>query len=172
MGTFFLRVNASTEVVGWQRTHDSVAPPAPSGLSHVVIDETLAEVQAYLQNPAHPDNGPPRWEWNGSNVVDTPDPRIRVRVTQTPNPGVTGVALEVKLEVIDGSDQVRTGVNRTDTVSYLNQNGLRRRASVSVAAGVATRTFTPSESGELRLVSDRDNVRFVGDNPVVIDEAW
>ncbi len=172
MGTFFLRVNASTEVVGWQRTHDSVAPPAPSGLSHVVIDEDLAEVREYLANPAHPDNGPTRWEWDGSNLVDTVDPRIRVRVTQTPNPGVTGVSLEIKLEVIDGSDQVMTGVNRTDTVSYIDQDGRERRASVTVVAGVAIRTFTPSKSGAIKLTSDRVNIRIVGNNPVVIDEAW
>ena len=170
--TFFLRVDTTTDIVGWQRTHDTVAPPPPTGISHVVIDETLSEVQDYLQNPVHTQGGPPRWSWNGTNIVETVDPRNRVRITQTPNPGLVGQQLTVTLEVVDDQDQVRTNVNRTDTVQYADVNDRLRRAAVTVVAGVAARSFTPSESGAMRLVTDRDNILFVGDNPVVIDEVW
>ena len=125
-----------------------------------------------MAEPSWPKTGPIRWRWDGTTAEEIPDPRFPVRVTQTPNPGLVGQSLTVRLEVLNSSGNVRTGLNTTATVQLLNQDDRLRRVAVNIVAGVAERTFTPSESGELELVSDRDQVLFQGDNPVVIDEAW
>ena len=174
----FLRVSQpSGEIVGWQRTPALEVPPPPSGLTHEVVPVDQFEVPldplvvAAMAEPNWPQGGPTRWRWDGG-PVEIPDPRFPVRVTQTPNPGSVGQSLTVKLEVLNASGNVRTNLNTTTTVEYVDQNGRLRRAVLTVVAGVAERTFSPSESGEIELVSDRDQVSFQGDNPVVIDEAW
>ena len=173
----FLRVSSGL-IVGWQRTPAPNPPDPPSGIDHVVIPVDEFEVPidlavvAYMAEPSWPEGGPFRWRWDGTTAEEIPDPRFPVRMTQTPNPGLVGQALTVRLEVLDTADNVRTGINTTVTVQLLNQNGRLRRAAVNIVAGVAERVFTPNESGEIELVSDREQVIFQGDNPVVIDEAW
>ena len=175
----FLRVaQPSGEIVGWQRTPAAVPPDPPAGVAHEVIPVDEFEVAtdplvvAAMANPSWPQSGPFRWRWDGTAPVEIPDPRFPVRVTQTPNPGLVGQPLTVKLEVLKPNGDVRTNLNRQATVQLLNQDGRLRRVAVNIVAGVAERTFTPGESGELELVSNRDQVVFQGDNPVVIDEAW
>ena len=175
----FLRVSQpSGEIVGWQRTYADVPPDPPAGLTHEVIPVDEFEVPvdplvvACMAELSWPQSGPLRWRWDGIQPVEIPDPRFPVRVTQTPNPGLIRQTLTVKLEVLNAAGNVRTGVNTTATVQLLDQNGRSRRVRVNIVAGVAERTFTPNESGELELLSDADQVVFQGDNPVVIDEAW
>ena len=172
----FLRVSSGV-IVGWQR----LAPPGPpdpwgKGLVEVPVDEFEVPVdplvEAAMAGPRWPDNGPSRWRWNGTTAVEIPDPRFPVRVTQTPNPGLVSQPLTVKLEVLKSNGDVRTNLNTTATVQLLNQDGRLRRVAVNIVAGVAERTFTPNESGELELVSNRDQVVFQGDNPILVDEAW
>ena len=175
----FLRVSQpSGEIVGWQRTGADEAPPPPAGVTHEVVPVDEFEVPtdplvvAAIAEQSWPQSGPFRWRWDGTKPVEIPDPRFPVRVTQTPNPGLVGQGLTVRLEVLNGAGNVRTNLNTTATVQLTDQNGRRRRVAVNIVAGVAERTFTPSDSGQLELVSDRDRVVFQGDNPVVIDEAW
>ena len=129
-------------------------------------------VVAAIAELSWPKSGPPRWKWDGTTAEEIPDPRFPVRVTQTPNPGLVGQPLTVRLEVLDAAGNVRTSLNTTATIQLLNQDGRLRRVSLTVVAGVAERTFNPTDSGELQLLSDEDQVVFQGDNPVVIDEAW
>ncbi len=175
----FLRVaQPSGEITGWQRTGALDAPPPPAGIDHVVVPVDAFEVPtdplvvAAMANPSWPKTGPFRWRWDGTAPEEIPDPRFPVRVTQTPNPGLVGQPLTVRLEVLNAAGNVRTGVNTTVTVQLLNQDGRLRRVALTVVAGVAERTFNPTNSGELELRSDEDQVIFEGDNPVVIDEAW
>ena len=175
----FLRVSQpSGEIVGWQRTPAATPPDPPSGVTHEVIPVDEFEVPtdplvvAAMADPSWPQNGPIRWRWDGTTAEELPDPRFPVRITQTPNPGLTGQSLTVKLEVLKADGNVRTNLNTTTTVQLFDQNKRLRRVAVNIVAGVAERTFTPNESGEIELVSDRDQVVFQGDNPVVIDEAW
>ena len=174
----FLRVaQPSGEITGWQRTPALVPPDPPAGVTHEVVPVDEFEVPtdplvvAAMAEPSWPQGGPKRWRWDGG-PVEIPDPRFPVRVTQTPNPGSVGQSLTVKLEVLNAAGNVRTGINTTATVELLDQNGRSRRVRVNIVAGVAERIFSPSESGEIELVSDRDQVSFQGDNPVVIDDAW
>ncbi len=174
----FLRVSQpSGEIVGWQRTPAAIPPDPPAGVTHEVIavDEfevpTDPLVVAAMAEPSWPQSGPFRWRWVGTAPQEIPDPRFPVRVIQTPNPGLVGQPLTVRLEVLNGAGNVRINLRTTATVQLLQDKRLRRVA-VNVVSGVAERTFTPSESGELELLSDRDQVVFQGDNPVVIDEAW
>ncbi len=175
----FLRVSQpSGEIVGWQRTPAAIPPDPPAGVTHEVIavDEfevpTDPLVVAALANPSWPKSGPFRWRWVGTAPEEIPDPRFPVQVTQTPNPGLVGQALTVKLEVLNGAGNVRTNLNTTATVQLTDQNRRLRRVAVNIVAGVAERSFTPNESGEIELLSDEAQVVFQGDNPVVIDEAW
>lgn len=175
----FLRVSQpSGEIVGWQRTPAATPPDPPAGVTHEVIavDEfevpTDPLVAAAIAEPSWPKSGPFRWRWVGTAPEEIPDPRFPVRVTQTPNPGLVGQALTVRLEVLNAGGNVRNGLNTTATLQLFDQNKRLRRVAVNIVAGVAERTFTPSESGEIELMSDRDQVVFQGDNPVVIDEAW
>lgn len=166
-----------------------LTPPKPEeNFVAVTIDEKGIPVDplflAVVRGLRWPNSGPLRWRWNGAqpwtpyafgdaaDLVEIPDPRFPVRVTQTPNPGLVGQALTVRLEVLNAAGNVRTNLNTTATVKLLDQNGRGRRAAVNIVSGVAERTFIPSESGEIELISDVDQVVFQGDNPVVIDEAW
>ena len=194
---FILVINdPSGEIVGIARIKSvdkegrtlELTPPKPGeNFVAVAVDEKGVPVDplflAVIKGLQWPD-GPLRWRWNGAqpwtpyafgdaaDLVEIPDPRFPVRVTQTPNPGLVGQSLTVRLEVLNAAGNVRTGVNTTATVQLLNQDGRLRRVAVNIVAGIAERTFTPSDSGEVALLSDADQVVFQGDNPVVIDEAW
>ena len=169
---FFRVQQPNGEIVGWQRTPADVPPAPPAGVTHEVVDESDPLVIQAMAEPSWPDSGPTRWRWDGTQPVEVADPRFPVRVTQSPNPGLVGQGLTVTLEVLNAAGDVRTGINRQATVQVVDQNGRLRRARLNIVAGVATRTFTPAESGELELVSDIDQVVFQGDNPVLVDEAW
>jgi hypothetical protein len=163
----FLKVTDTGDVVGNYRGKEA---PTQEGYIFVEVSE---EIGQSVQGFNHAKDGPLRWRWDGGKVVEIPDPRFPVRVTQTPNPGLVGQSLAITLEVLNDLGNIRTGLNRDDvTILYRDQEGRRRRARLSIVGGVASKELTPTTSGEIELQSDRTQVRFIGDNPVVIDEAW
>jgi hypothetical protein len=164
----FLKTDAENIVRG---VYTGKTPPDDEFTYVAVPDDFLRGQDSSF--PTHIDGGPLRWSWDGDNLVEIPDPRQLVRIVQTPNPGLVGTELTIRLELLNAQGTIRTGVSRKDVViSFRNPDRRERRGRLDVVSGIATRTFIPGESGDITLVSDRTNVRFIGDNPIVVEEDW
>ena len=141
-------ITATNAITGlWRGDADAIpVSPTPDRLIVEITEDQYAEIGGKGMN--HP-QGPPRFVWDGTAIVEQPDSRRRIRFTpdsvdiDVGDPDVT-----ITAEVLRSNGNVDITYTRPRKIVTLGQ----RRLRLSFLAGVAT--FTVKAAREHQLEQD------------------